>query len=60
MPILLNVGVDVGKDTLVVACADDHFPVHSVPNQRGPLLAWLKSLPIGCRIGLESTGHDHE
>ncbi len=60
MPILLNVGVDVGKDTLVVACAENHFPVHNVPNQRGPLLAWLKSLPSGSRIGLESTGHYHE
>ena len=60
MPIFLNVGVDVAKDTVVVACAEDHFPVHSIPNQRAPLLSWLKSLPGGSRIGLESTGHYHE
>ena len=28
----------------------------AVPNQRAPLRAWLKSLPAGSRIGLESTG----
>ena len=56
----LNVGVDVAKDAVVVACAGEHFPVHSVPNRRAPLLAWLKSLPIGSRIGLESTGDYHE
>ena len=56
----LNVGVDVAKDVVVVACAAHSFPVHSVPNQRAPLRAWLKSLPAGSRIGLESTGAYHE
>lgn len=57
---VLNVGVDVAKDAIVVACAGEHFPAHSVPNRRAPLRAWLKSLPIGSRIGLESTGDYHE
>lgn len=57
---VLNVGVDVAKDAIVVACAGDHFPAHSVPNRRAPLRAWLKSLPVGSRIGLESTGDYHE
>jgi transposase len=56
----LNVGVDVAKEAVVVACAGEHFPVHSVPNRRAPLRAWLKSLPVGSRIGLESTGDYHE
>lgn len=56
----LNVGVDVAKDAVVVACAEPCFPVQSVPNQRGSLRAWLKSLPAGSRIGLESTGAYHE
>lgn len=56
----LNVGVDVAKDAVVVACAELCFPVQSVPNQRGSLRAWLKSLPAGSRIGLESTGAYHE
>lgn len=57
---ILNVGVDVAKDAVVVACADRSFPVKSVPNQRPPLRAWLKTLPQGSRIGLESTGAYHE
>lgn len=60
MQTFLNVGVDIAKDAVVVACAAQSFPVHSVANQRAPLLAWLKSLPAGSRIGLESTGGYHE
>ena len=60
MQTFLNVGVDVAKDAVVVACAAQSFAVHSVVNQRAALLAWLKSLPAGCRIGLESTGGYHE
>ena len=57
---VLNIGVDVAKDAVVVACAERSFPVQSVPNQRAPLRAWLKSLPASSRIGLESTGAYHE
>jgi len=57
---ILNVGVDVAKDAVVVACAAHSFPSKRVPNQRAPLRAWLKSLPAGSRIGLESTGASHE
>lgn len=57
---LLNVGVDVAKDTVVVACAEHSFPVQSISNQRAPLRAWLKSLPAGSRIGLEYTSDYHE
>ena len=60
MQTFLNVGVDVAKDAVVVACAAQSFPAHSITNQRAPLLAWLKSLPAGSRIGLESTGGYHE
>lgn len=55
-----NIGVDVAKDAVVVACAAQSFSTHRVTNQRTPLLAWLKSLPTGSRIGLESTGDYHE
>lgn len=57
---ILNVGVDVAKDAVVVACAELRFPVQRIPNQRAPLRAWLNSLPVGSRIGLESTGVYHE
>lgn len=60
MQTFLNTGVDVAKDAVVVACAAQSFPVRSIANQRTPLLAWLKSLPAGSRIGLESTGCYHE
>lgn len=60
MQTFLNIGVDVAKDAVVVACATQSFPVHSVTNQRAPLLTWLKSLPAGSRIGLEATGGYHE
>lgn len=56
----LNIGVDVAKDAVVVACAAHRFPVRSMTHQRAPLLTWLKSLPAGSRIGLESTGGYHE
>lgn len=57
---VLNVGVDVAKDTVVVACAEQHFPVHQIRNQRTALRTWLKSLPAGSRLGLESTNTYHE
>lgn len=57
---ILNVGVDVAKDAVVVACVDHRFPVQQIPNQRAALRAWLKSLPAGSRIGVESTGDYHE
>ena len=57
---VLNVGVDVAKDTVVVACAEQYFPVQEIRNQRASLRRWLKSLPAGSRLGLESTGSYHE
>lgn len=51
----LDVGVDVAKDAVVVA----HFgasATHPVANQRTTLRAWLKTLPAGSRLGVESTG----
>lgn len=60
MQTFLNIGVDVAKDAVVVACAAQSFPVRSIANQHTHLLAWLKSLPAGSHIGLESTGCYHE
>src|SRR5215475_4778372 len=58
---LLNIGADVAKHTIVVVCSDEGgFPVREVANQRAAVLAFLKSLPAGCRIGVESTGTYHE
>jgi transposase len=56
----LNIGADIAKDAIVVACSEGSFPVREVANQRPAVLAFLKSLPAGSRIGVESTGTYHE
>ena len=56
----LDVGADVAKDEIVVACAQHSFPPRKIANTRVALLAWLKSLPAASRIGMESTGSYHE
>ena len=57
---VINIGADVAKDEIVVACALGSFPVRKLANQRSTLLAFLKGLPAGSRIGMESTGVYHE
>ena len=59
-PLVLNIGADVAKAEIVVACSEGSFPVRPIANQRAALLAFLKGLPGGSRIGVESTGRYHE
>lgn len=56
----LNIGADVAKDEIVVASAEASFPVRKIANQRATILTFLKGLPGGSRIGMESTGSYHE
>lgn len=56
----LDVGVDVAKDEIVVACAQQSFPPRKIANTRVALLPWLERLPAASRIGVESTGSYHE
>jgi len=56
----LNIGADVAKDEITVACSENTFTPQVLPNRRPALLAWLKLLPKGTRIALESTGSYHE
>jgi len=58
--VVLNIGVDVAKDEIVVACSESSFPVRQIANQHAAVLAFLKNLPAGSRIGIESTGSYHE
>ncbi|MGB8410947.1 MAG: hypothetical protein WCE58_13690 [Gallionella sp.] len=58
--IVFNIGADVAKDEIVVACSEGSFPVRKLANKRTALLSFLKSLPPGSRIGMESTGIFHE
>jgi hypothetical protein len=53
--IALDIGADVGKDEIVIACAEGAFSRRKVRNRRTELSALLKSLPAGSRIGMEST-----
>ena len=57
---VLNIGADVAKDEIVVACSEGSFTTRKLANQRTALLAFLKSLPKGSRIGMESTGIYHK
>lgn len=55
-----SVGIDVGKQEVMVACHDGSFAPQKVANKRAALSAWLKSLPADTRIGVEATGSYHE
>ena len=57
---VLNIGADVGKDEIVVACAEESFSPRKITNRRAEIMAWLKTLPPGSRLGMESTGSYHE
>src|ERR1700687_5765995 len=58
--VALNIGADVGKDEIGVAGVEESFATREIRNQRAVLLAFLKHLPAGSRIGMESTGIYHE
>jgi transposase len=56
----LDIGADISKDYVIVACAKQSLPICKLPNKRAALSAWLKRLPAGSRIGMEATGTYHE
>ena len=56
----LNIGADIAKDEITVACSENSFAPSTLANRRSDLIAWLKLLPTGARIALESTGSYHE
>ena len=58
--VALNIGADVGKDDVAMACADESFASRKIHNQRAALVAFFKDLPAGSRIGMEATGSYHE
>jgi len=58
--VALDIGADVGKDEIVMACAAGSFAPRKIANLRAALRAFLKDLPAGSRIGLESTSSYHE
>jgi transposase len=57
---VLNIGGDVATDEIVLVCSEGTFPVRRIANQRAAVTAFLKGLPAGSRIGVESTSTYHE
>lgn len=53
------IGIDVAKAEVVVAVHGESA-TRSLCNTTAPLKTWLKTLPPGSRLGLESTGSYHE
>jgi transposase len=60
MQTMLNLGADVDSRFIVIACAARSFATQRIANERGAIRAWLRSVPRGSRLGLESTGSYHE
>jgi transposase len=56
----LDLGADVDSRFIVVACAAGSQAICRIANKRKDILAWLKELPRGSRLGMESTGGYHE
>lgn len=56
----LVLGVDVAKAEVVVACSRNSFAAHAVANTPSALRRYLKTLPTGSAIALESTGVYHQ
>lgn len=52
------IGVDVSKCTLDIAMGEQG-PVRKIEHTERAIHGWLKTLPKGCRIGVESTGTLH-
>jgi transposase len=56
----LFIGVDVAKDSVMVACSQETFAARTVPNKPAALKAFLLSLPAGASIAMEATGSYHQ
>jgi len=60
MQSILDLGADVDSRTVMVACSAGSFKPHRIANERNALQAWLRTVPRGSRLAMESTGSYHE
>ena len=60
MQSILDLGADVDSRYLVIACAARSFATLRIANERKAIIAWLRSVPRGSRLAMESTGNYHE
>lgn len=60
MQSILDLGADVDSRYVMVACAAGSFKPHRIANEPQALRAWLRTLPQGSRLAMESTGSYHQ
>jgi len=60
MQSILDLGTDVDSRYVMVACAAGSFKPHRIVNEAKAIRAWLRTVPRGSRLALESTGSYHE
>ena len=60
MQSILDLGADVDSRYVTVACAAGSFKPQRIANERKALRAWLRTVPRGSRLAMESTGSYHE
>jgi transposase len=60
MQSILDLGADVDSRSVMVACAAGSFKPQRIANERKAIRAWLRSVPRGSRLAMESTGSYHE
>ena len=60
MQSILDLGADVDSRYIFVACAAHSFATLRIANERRAIAAWLRTVPRGSRLGMESTGSYHE
>ena len=60
MQSILDLGADVDSRFIIVACAAGSFRPQRIANARKAILGWLRTVPRGSRLAMESTGGYHE
>src|SRR4051812_14868336 len=60
MQSILELGADVDSRFIIIACAERSFAPVKVDNERKALVRWLRTVPRGSRLAMESTGSYHE
>ena len=60
MQSILNLGADVDSRYVMVACAAGSFKPQRIANEPKAIRAWLRTVPRGSRLAMESTGSYHE
>ena len=60
MQTVLDLGGDVDSRFIVIACAAHSFAPQRIANEARAIRVFLRGIPSGSRLGIESTGSYHE